>query len=261
MLSSRLTLLIYQSLCDFQGFEDRVRRMEIAILNPPFSILDSLPRRALLPIGVSFFAAYLDVNLFRFEWLTSQPVCEPVDEQCSSTGITDRVLFSFINHQHARTRDRVHELMNELDGTKVVVFASDDEIRTADLGSHVLKGQRLGELIESRFVIIAGHVHIIELEGRRGRIEDRILARFNINPAHRAGLEAGFDCGDTWAPIRAHAGAHDGESVGIDFRALHQKIAGELSRIFVVGGRAFDTTIPGFALARPVDGKNSDAPL
>src|SRR5262244_3517577 len=171
------------------------------------------------------------------------------------------MFFSLVDYQHAGTRNRIHELMNKLDGTKVVVFAGHDEVRTADLWSYILKRQYLGELIESRFVIIPGHVHVIELEGRRGGIENRVLARFDINPAHRAGLEAGFDGGDARAPIRAHAGAHDGEPVGIDFRALYQKIAGELSRIFVVGGGASDTTIPGFTLARPIDGKNSDAPL
>src|SRR5262249_27440014 len=151
--------------------------------------------------------------------------------------------------------------MNKLDGTKVVVFAGDDEVRTADLWSHILKRQRLGKLIESQFVIIPGHVHVIELEGRRGGIENRVLARFNINPTDRAGLEAGLGGGYARTPLRAHAGAHDGESVGIDFRALHQKITGELSRVFVVGGGAFDAAIPGFALAGPIDGKNSDAPL
>jgi hypothetical protein len=78
------------------------------------------------------------------------------------------VLFSFIDHQHAGTGDRIHELINELDGTQVVVFAGDDEIGTADLGSHVLEGQRLCELVESRLVVISGHVHVIELEGGRG---------------------------------------------------------------------------------------------
>src|SRR5262244_225532 len=161
------------------------------------------------------------------------------------------MFFSLIDHQHAETRDRIHELMNKLDGTKVVVFAGNDEVRTADLWSHILKRQCLGELIESRFVIIPGHVHVIELEGRRGRIENCVLARFDINPAHRAGLKASLNGGDARTPIRAHAGAHDGEAVGIDFRAVHQKTAGELPRIFVVGGGAFDTTIPGFALTGP----------
>src|SRR5215510_3270910 len=112
-------------------------------------------RRA-LPVEVRFFTTHLDVNLSRFERLASQPVRKPVDEQRSGAGIADRVFFSFIDYQHAGTGDRIHELMNKLDGTKVVVFAGDDGVRTADLWSYILKRQCLGELIESRFVIIPG---------------------------------------------------------------------------------------------------------
>jgi hypothetical protein len=49
------------------------------------------------------------------------------------------MLFSFIDHQQSGTGDGIHELINKLDGTQVVVFSGDDEIRTADLGATSLR--------------------------------------------------------------------------------------------------------------------------
>src|ERR1051326_8523292 len=214
-----------------------------------------LPRRA------NLFAARLDVDFLGLERLAAQPVGEPVDDQRARARVADRMLLALVDDQHLRAAHLFHEVVDELDRAKLVVLARDDEIRAANLRRHALERQRLGELVERRLVVVAGHIHVVHLEGRRSGVEDRVLPGLDADAAHGAGFEARLGGGDARPPVRAHARAHDREMIGVDLRPLGKIIGRELARVLVVRGRALDAAGTRLALAGAVDREHRDAAL
>ena len=94
--------------------------------------------------------------------------------------------------------------------------------------------KRFAEFVERRFVVVAGHVHVIEFKRRRRHVEDRELARLHADPADGAGFETFFRRDHARRPVRAHARSHDAKPIGVDFRALDQIIGDEFAGILDV---------------------------
>src|SRR5581483_5152651 len=234
--------------------DDRGWRM--AILDSPSAILDGLG-----PFPPRFPAAGLDPHDLRLERLAEQRVDQPVDRQRARARVADRVALAFEDVEQLRRRDLAHQLVDEFHIAMLVVLAGDDHVRAGDLRRHAAQAEGFAKLVEGRLVVVAGHVHVIELEGRRRHVEDRVLPRPHAHAAHGAGFETLFRGDHARRPVRAHARAHDAESIGVDLRPSGQIFASELAGVGVIFRGALDAALARLALAGAVDGEHGEAAL
>ncbi len=140
-----------------------------------------------------------------------------------------------------------------------VELADADQDRLGDAGDEVAQRHPGGELaVEALLVVVAGHVHVVVLEGGLGAVEDRVEVAGDALEGGQRG-EARVRGGGAQAPVAAHADAEHADALGVDLRQLGEVVEVAADGALVVGQVDREAVRAGLALAGALDGEGHDA--